>query len=123
MSKEDMVYDHTKAYEDDGPMGECIKALMDLAEKNGCPILLVAATAADEEMTTLAITQNLRNSMMPDNMVLARRMLALPNVHVQVLEHIVECMVAADANLEHIRSDLDNAAKRVLSEVAEEHAD
>lgn len=117
--KDEFTFDHSKAYEPDGPLGKHIDPMLEIARKNGAPMLLITVISSNEEGAEIAIHKSTRNGVLPNALELAQEILRLGMNDLDYLAQTIDIITAANANIEHIRADLTNATQRVLAEAAE----
>lgn len=104
------TFDHTKAYEENGPMAELLEPLFRVAEQHGCPVILTACVRNNEDTSRFIHMYNKRGDWMPRQFMLAEAILRLDNKDQQLIEIIVNLIYLASANQEQLNEAANNVA-------------
>lgn len=108
-------YDHSKAYEPDGPIGEHLDPMMNIAEEHKCPVLFAAAVKSDDKAVKFVMRVSDRDGYMPDQMLAAIEILKMDYEEVVILRYIMNKFAEASK----IEEAIEETAAMLRNEIKE----
>lgn len=110
-----MEFDHTQAYDsENGEIGKRLQEIFEIGREHGCPMIFIATESIEDGTASMTSKISSRNDMIPDQMVMALKMLELPSEQFDIIVQLVDIFQYANKNIEMVRADVNNAVQRVI---------